>query len=704
MSEYAHASLANKHTNGKALSPKKLQKRYHKLEEDLADAQEALEEAQEDLKEAQERLSRSERCVQKRATRIQKIRQKIIAARISLGEDVSSDPELASWLVEDDDPTPLLQTEEIPAITPAETVPAASNGAPVATEEETTEQPVVSIPEPQEVAPVAAVEETIKAPVTSLPEEVSSESVDPVEETLENPTVSLPEEATSAPVAAVEETIDAPVATVEETAEEPVASLPQDVAPAPIAVVEETAEEPVTSIQEEAISETSATTEEAEIPTSTSTAPDNEPTELVSESALEEIASLLDTAELSETSATSETSPTQETPVAASETSTPIALLDEQTSAPASAEIPPTPVAPASPAYGLRAASAPAERQTDEIVAVRVPSSLQTPTTEEASTPLSDDNSTEPSASSSATTLTDPPIPDDQDQPSSAFTAIAQAQERVVTTETQGVIEEANTVAEAAEEAANLAAERLFEFEQRLDQFVAGRHLEQDLIQLQAEVERTEHFAFQARQAVSAVETQTSLIEPAPSPSAQPQAELFDADSVPFEIPVPPSSDALAETETPTIEDAPPLEEIAEIDREEEALEATVSASITADAQRESERVEAYAEASGARAQEARALVERVSLMVDMVVAAIDSGILTGTNADEALAAAEQEMSSAQAVLTALDIITERADSYSAQVEARAEVSEGMSYASEENWRKDTRLSNDLAQIEPEPA
>jgi hypothetical protein len=626
MSQHAHTSLGKKHADDKDLSPKKLRKRYHKLEEELADAQDALDEAQEDLKEAQERLQRHERRVQKRTARIQKIKQKLLATQHAIDGDPTSDPELE----EDSDITTVTPDTERPD-DPAVLKPIAE--APV-------EPVVVSVDEPL-IAEAQTRQEVIAEEQTSEP----AVSLPTAEEQ------SVQQEATAPKL--VEEQLEQQVITPEATVAESVPSS------ANIETLESTP-----AVSDNGLAGVSDVPFEA---TLEAVVPDLETTQ----SEGQEIADVqeMESSEVTE---------------AAIEAPEPVAVLDELPQASFPSLTAPTQESTAAPAYGLRSAASPAERQTDEIVAVRVPKPLRASVPEE---------STEDTAN---------PIAQD-DQESATFAAISSAQEQVVATESQEIIAEANAVAEAAEEAADLAADRLFEFEQRLDHFVSGRHLEQELAQMQAEVERTERFAREARGAVDSVSTQTALVEPTPSPVVQPQADLFDADHTPLEL----STPASTETVAPSIESAENLAadpSLEQIDREEEVLEAAVSASINNAAQRRSEQVEAYAEASGARAQEARALVERVSMMVDMVVSAIDSGILTGDNADEAMAAAEQEMSSAQAVLTALEIITERADSYSAETEATAEVSAGMSYASEENWHKDTRVSNDLAEIQHEPA
>lgn len=190
-------------------------------------------------------------------------------------------------------------------------------------------------------------------------------------------------------------------------------------------------------------------------------------------------------------------------------------------------------------------------------------------------------------------------------------------------------VKEARAAAGAAEENARQAVARVAKATSRAEQTGLGRHLEQELRQVEAEADQANAMA---------QETSDDL---------------------------PPSS----------------LEEVAEIAMEEEIVEAITAKTIAEVAAERAAEAEAFAEASSVYSQEARQRAQQAEQALEEVHVAISNSLLTGEEAKSALQNAEREVTRAQASLADAEAAEEQALSVAMNAEAEAEVAEGMAFA-----------------------
>ena len=190
-------------------------------------------------------------------------------------------------------------------------------------------------------------------------------------------------------------------------------------------------------------------------------------------------------------------------------------------------------------------------------------------------------------------------------------------------------VKEARAAAGAAEENVRQAVARVTKATSRAEQTGLGRHLEQELRQVEAEADQANAIA---------QETSDDL---------------------------PPSS----------------LEEVAEIAMEEEIVEAITAKTIAEVAAERAAEAEAFAEASSVYSQEARQRAQQAEQALEEVHVAISNSLLTGEEAKNALQNAESEVTRAQASLADAEAAEEQALSVAMNAEAEAEVAEGMAFA-----------------------
>lgn len=283
------------------------------------------------------------------------------------------------------------------------------------------------------------------------------------------------------------------------------------------------------------------------------------------------------------------------------------------------------------------------------------------------------------------------------------------------------LVEEARAAAEAAEESARLAAERAVDVAARLEQIGSGRHLEQELLQLQVEAERASAMAQEAERAVREAEmlaagTKTPLEEPGEVPQAglpggdetlreAPRStvpeeigevsQVEQADGVqeeasgsssPGEAGKSIKEVELVEEELPTIQNqaAPEPEAIDRIEEEEEFVEAVAAVTVAHVAAERAAEAEAFAEVSSAQTREARRQAREADRALEEVRAGIRRGALSGEEAEKALSRAEEEVTRAQAFLADAEAAEEQALKAAMNAEAEAEVAEGRAYAASE--------------------
>lgn len=128
---------------------------------------------------------------------------------------------------------------------------------------------------------------------------------------------------------------------------------------------------------------------------------------------------------------------------------------------------------------------------------------------------------------------------------------------------------------------------------------------------------------------------------------------------------------------------------IAEIDEEEEIVEATAAISIANVAAAAAAEAEALAESSSVRTREARIAAQQADQVLSQVRTDIQNGVLTDEQAETALLDAERAATHAHAVLSDAEAAEERAVRAAMDAEAEAEVAEGMAFAVEDRSEQD---------------
>lgn len=121
--------------------------------------------------------------------------------------------------------------------------------------------------------------------------------------------------------------------------------------------------------------------------------------------------------------------------------------------------------------------------------------------------------------------------------------------------------------------------------------------------------------------------------------------------------------------------------EVAEIEAEEEFVEAVTAVTIAEIAAERAASAEALAEASSARTREVRRQAQMAEEALGEIRVAIRNDLLTGEEAEHALREAEREVTKTQASLADAEAAEEQALATAMNAEAEAEVAEGMAYA-----------------------
>ncbi len=121
--------------------------------------------------------------------------------------------------------------------------------------------------------------------------------------------------------------------------------------------------------------------------------------------------------------------------------------------------------------------------------------------------------------------------------------------------------------------------------------------------------------------------------------------------------------------------------EVAEIEAEEEIVEAITAVTIAEITAERAAAAEALAQASSAHTREARRRAQLAEQSLGEIRVAIRNGLLTSDEAEHALQEAEREVTHAQAYLADAEAAEEQALTAAMNAEAEAEVAEGMAYA-----------------------
>jgi len=170
-------------------------------------------------------------------------------------------------------------------------------------------------------------------------------------------------------------------------------------------------------------------------------------------------------------------------------------------------------------------------------------------------------------------------------------------------------------------------------------------------------------FASEARAAAQAAEDNTRM-------AATRAAEISETTEITLENAEEPTQS--------TLEDAA---EVAEIEAEEEIVEANTAVTIAEITAERAAAAEAMAQASSAHTREARRQAQLAEQTLGEVRVAIRNGLLTGEEAEHTLQEAEREVTKAQALLADAEAAEEQALTAAVNAEAEAEVAEGMAYA-----------------------
>lgn len=121
--------------------------------------------------------------------------------------------------------------------------------------------------------------------------------------------------------------------------------------------------------------------------------------------------------------------------------------------------------------------------------------------------------------------------------------------------------------------------------------------------------------------------------------------------------------------------------EVAEIEAEEEFVEAITAVTIAEIATERAATAEALAEASSARTRAVRRQAHMAEEALGEIRVAIRNDLLTSEEAEHALQEAEREVTKTQAALADAEAAEEQALAIATNAEAEAEVAEGMAYA-----------------------
>ncbi len=233
---------------------------------------------------------------------------------------------------------------------------------------------------------------------------------------------------------------------------------------------------------------------------------------------------------------------------------------------------------------------------------------------------------------------------------------------------------EARAVAEATEQAAREAAERAVAVAAHLEQVGSGgRHLLQELQQLQTEAEQANAIAQQAERAAREAEAAAGIQFIALTDA---QGPTPDTESIGYLSPRQgPRFIAPGDGEGTPPELAAGEEEETIVEPRTETMVAEVAAAAAAEA-------EAVAEASSARTREAHRFAQQADQVLEDARAAIRNGQWSGEDAEQYLQALELEATRAHALLADAEAAEEQAQRAASSAEAEAEVAEGIAFTS----------------------
>lgn len=308
----------------------------------------------------------------------------------------------------------------------------------------------------------------------------------------------------------------------------------------------------------------------------------------------------------------------------------------------------------------------------------------------------------------------------------------------------------ARAVAIVAEQAARLAVERALHVAVRLEHMVTGRHLSQELLDLEAQAAQASVVALDAELAAQEAErlasadpitvppplhpTSNNEVEDTPSqvtaqnsiadktPTKADETSINEAmsdskaDEIPTNINETPASKAVGDpnaTEKPTEETKSdetatnthmglptPVEQerVEEIEEDEEMVEMVAAMMIADVAAANAAKAESFAEEASACTAEARRLAQEADTVLERIRAAIRNGTSSGDAAEAILFDAERDATRTHAILADAEATEERARRVAMEAEAEAEVAEGMAFAVED------RNEDDEIQREDEPS
>jgi len=141
--------------------------------------------------------------------------------------------------------------------------------------------------------------------------------------------------------------------------------------------------------------------------------------------------------------------------------------------------------------------------------------------------------------------------------------------------------------------------------------------------------------------------------------------------------------------------------EIAELEAEEEIVEAFTAVTIAEITAERAATAEALAQTSSAQTREARRKAQLAEEALGEIRVAIRNNLLTGEEAKHALKEAEREVSKAQASLADAEAAEEQALNAAMNAEAEAEVAEGMAYAAADS--SNLTIEEERAEFKSEP-
>jgi hypothetical protein len=278
----------------------------------------------------------------------------------------------------------------------------------------------------------------------------------------------------------------------------------------------------------------------------------------------------------------------------------------------------------------------------------------------------------------------------------------------------------ARAVAIAAEQAARLAVERALHMAVRLEHMVTGRHLSQELLNLEAEAAQASVAALDAELAAQEAErlastdpitvtlplhlANSNLLEETPVSKGMPESTVqelpVNAEETPTSdtvedsnIPETPGEGNMSdETDANTHMGLPtPVEQerVEEIEEDEEMVEMVAAMMIADVAAANAAKAESLAEEASTRTAEARRLAQEADAVLARIRAAIRSGASSGDAAEAILFDAERDATRTHAMLADAEVAEERARRAAMEAEAEAEVAEGMAFATEDRNEHD---------------